>query len=361
MARGNPIFNQAMKIARRKTKPRIPIYSALGRMYGPTGRLFGALVNIFALGGKVTEHDVDDAFDVMAEAQLPLRPSALRRIDLRRWASQQGLDPDSDFRVDTIPDRRVRLVEPSSPEELPPTKGDLPGPRGRSAIQDIDSDRARDVTGNVRRVRQVGAPGSRRRSAGTSDPLIQDYTLSGLAGGEPAWSPEKGYHITTDPFENEVFFPDSSNVYSAAYDESKGILYVTYRAPGSEGTAQSVSICDGKPHSYAVRPNLRGPMYAYGSAGTPVPKSLWEEMRSSQSAGKFVWDRLRVCGSFVDHQYRYTLVSPSMEGSLYIPRKAVVYRDPQTNQESLGFRVRAVPTVGTGRRPYLTSDGDYVS
>jgi len=361
MARNNKIFNAAMNIARRKAKPRIPVYSALGRMFGPTGKMFGALIDIFAIGGKVSEDDVDRAAEVMREAQLPLRPAALRRVDLRRWASQQGLDPDSDFRVDTIPDRRVRLIEPASPEELPPTKGDLPGPRGRSAIQDIDIDQARDATGNVRRVRQVGSPGSRRRQQGTVDPLYGDYTMSGLAGGEPAWSPEKGYHITTDPFEDEVFFGDSSNVYSAAYDEDKGILYVTYRAPGKEGTTGGSSICTGKYHEYDIRPNLRGPMYAYGSAANPVPKSLWAEIKSTQSAGKFVWDRLRVCGDFVGHQYRYTLVSPSMEGSLYIPRKAVVYRDPATNQDRVGYRVRAVPTVGLGRRPYLTSDGDYVS
>ena len=355
MARGNRLLQAAINLAKSKKKPNIPVFSMLGSEFGPAGRLLGGLIDVFRVGGKVSQEDVSRSKTVMEEAGLPLTPSGIRVVDLREWASQQGLDPESQFLVDTVPDYRTKMLSPSSPEELPPTKGGLPGPRSRKAIPDIDTDRGRETTPLVKRVRQVGRSGTSRRRTSTQDQDSQfnDYVLGGLMPPGPS---------EPDVFANEqIFKSSSSNVYSMAYDELRGILYVTYKAPGSIGRVGDINSCTGEEYTYAIRPEERGPMYAYGGAGNPVPKDVWEEAKATASAGKFVWDKLRVCGSFTGHQYKYTLVSPSMSGSLYIPRKAVIYRDPETNEGKLGFRVRAVPTVGRGKRPYLTSDGDYVT
>jgi hypothetical protein len=355
MARGNRLLQAAINLAKSKKKPKIPVFSTLGSEFGPAGRLLGGLIDIFRVGGKVSQEDVNRSKTVMEEAGLPITPSGIRVVDLREWASQQGLDPESQFLVDTVPDYRTKMLSPSSPEELPPTKGGLPGPRSRKAIPDIDTDRGREITPLVKRVRQVGRSGTSRRRTSTQeqDPQFNDYVLGGLMPPGPN---------EPDVFANEqIFKSSSSNVYSMAYDELRGILYVTYKAPGSIGRVGDINSCTGEEYTYAIRPEERGPMYAYGGAGNPVPKSVWEEAQATASAGKFVWDKLRVCGSFTGHQYKYALVSPSMSGSLYIPRKAIVYRDPETNEGKLGFRVRAVPTVGRGKRPYLTSDGDYVT
>jgi hypothetical protein len=361
----------AMNIATQAKRPKIPVFNILGSQFGPAGRLLGGLIDVFRVGDRVSEEDVRRGVQVMEDVGLPLTPSGIRVVDLREWASQQGVDPDSQFLVDTVPDYRLKMLSPASPEELPPTKGDLPGPRSRKAIPDIDIDNTRDSGMAVRRVRQVGKSGAprdsgrtalalprstrqaRTRKMQTADPLFNDYTLGGLMPTGPS---------EPDVFANEQFFyKSSSNVYSMAYDELRGILYVTYKAPGSIGRVGDINSCNGESYTYAIRPEERGPMYSYGGPGNPVPKSVWEEAKATASAGKFVWDKLRVCGSFTGHQYKYSLVSPSMSGSLYIPRKAVIYRDPETNEGRLGFRVRAVPTVGRGKRPYLTSDGDYVT
>lgn len=355
MARGNRLLQAAINLAKSRKKPKIPVFSILGGEFGPAGRLLGGLIDVFRVGGKVSEDDVNRSKTVMEEAGLPITPSGVRVVDLREWASQQGLDPESQFLVDTVPDFRTKMLSPSSPEELPPTKGGLPGPRTRKAIPDIDTDPSREITPRVKRVRQVGRSGTSRRRTSTQDqdPQFNDYVLGGLmppGPGEP------------DVFANEVKFPNSSNVYAMAYDELRGILYVTYRVNVKVGELiTDISSCTGEEYRYRGKENERGPMYSYGGAGNPVPKSVWEEAKSAASAGKFVWNKLRVCGSFTGHQYKYALVSPSMSGSLYIPRKAIIYRDPETNEGKLGFRVRAVPTVGRGKRPYLTSDGDYVT
>ena len=355
MARGNRLLQAAINLAKSRKKPRIPVFSILGGEFGPAGRLLGGLIDVFRVGGKVTEEDVTRSKAVMEDVGLPLSPTGVRVVDLREWASQQGLDPESQFLVDTVPDYRLKMLTPGSPEELPPTKGGLPGPRSRTSIPDIDTDRGRDTTPLVKRVRQVGTSGTSRRKRGFEafDPKFNDYNLGGLmppGPGEP------------DVFANEIRFPGSSNVYAMAYDEIRGILYVTYKVNVKVGDPiPDINSCNGEEYSYLGKKDERGPMYSYGGPGNPVPKSVWEEAKATASAGKFVWDKLRVCGTFTGHQYKYSLVSPSMSGSLYIPRKAIIYRDPETNEGKLGFRVRAVPTVGRGKRPYLTSDGDYVT
>lgn len=354
----NRLLADALQIAKRK-KRKNPAFIELGEKHGPTGALFGALLDIFAAGGQPTFKDVSRAADSFGDIGASYDPGSLETIPLKRLAQQQGLDPDAKFLVDTVPTQDKGPYSPQVPEELGPSIADVSGPRNRSPIPDMDYDPSSEGR-FVRGVRRVGRPGSvaERLVTGTdrdrspTDPAMRDYMLAGLMPPLPG---------EEDIFANEVLTPGSSNVYSFAYDKMRGILYVTYRVPvNTDEKRTDINSCNGKRYSYYVKENERGPMYSYGGAGNPVPPELFEEMKTAASKGKFIWDKLRVCGSVSEHQYKYTLVSPSMEGSLYIPRKAVTIRDPRTNESKLGFRVRAVPTVGRGKRPYLTSDGDYV-
>lgn len=356
----NQLIADAMRIAKSKRRKN-PAFITLGQKHGATGALFGALMDIFSVGRQPTFKDIGRAQDSFEDIGARYEPGSLETIPLKRLAEQQGLDPDAKFLVDTIPTSEKGPYSPQVPEDEGVNIGSVPGPKNRSAIPDMDYD---PTTGGkfVRSVRRVGRPGTlaERLVTGTDrdrtpqDPAMRDYMLAGLM------PPLKGEE---DIFAKEILTPESSNVFAFAYDEMRGILYVTYRVPEvnkDAGLIRDINSCNGKEYSYYPKVNKRGPMYAYGGAGNPVPKSIYEEMRAASSKGKFVWDKLRVCGSVNEHQYKYTLVSPSMEGSLYIPRKAVRVLDPETNESKLGFRVRAVPTVGRGRRPYLTSDGDYV-
>ena len=87
-------------------------------------------------------------------------------------------------------------------------------------------------------------------------------------------------------------------------------------------------------------------MYAYYD----VPATVYTQFKSAASAGKFVWDRLRVRGTIHGHQYQYRLVSGQVSiqqgvSGVYIPRKAT----------KRGLMVRSVATVGQGRRSFQSS------
>jgi hypothetical protein len=132
----------------------------------------------------------------------------------------------------------------------------------------------------------------------------------------------------------EIKTPGSSNVYSFIYEpetDSVGILYVTFRLwhPGMKGP----------------RPNQPGPTYAYYDV--PLRKYKTFERRAKESAGKAVWDYLRVRGSKWDHRHPYRLVQGAQVplGGVYVPRKAT----------KLGFRRRSLPAIGVGRRSFIRS------
>lgn len=119
-----------------------------------------------------------------------------------------------------------------------------------------------------------------------------------------------------------ILTPQSSNVYAFAYDPVGRLLYVTYQEP--DGSA--------------------GPMYSYGSVGTPFPESFYQALVNANSKGKWIWDNVRIRGTVFGHKFPYTLVRPGAGG--YVPRKAT----PK------GLRTRAVPvvrTVGNQRRTVL--------
>ena len=146
-----------------------------------------------------------------------------------------------------------------------------------------------------------------------------------------------------------VSTPQSSNVYQFGYDLDSWYLYVRFKAPGAPGEE---------------RPNAPGPMYQYSN----VPPRVFLAMLTAKSKGTFIWDRIRIRGTFSGHQYDYSLVG--VTGG-YVPRKATLTRHGEefipremrgleTGQVLRSSRPRALvrplvstgePKRGTPRRP----------
>lgn len=120
---------------------------------------------------------------------------------------------------------------------------------------------------------------------------------------------------------------ESSNVYSFVFEREgvrTGILYVTFLAwsPGVDRRA--------------------GPGSTYAYYDVPLAKYNQFARAAASSAGKAVWDYLRVRGSIWEHQHTYRIVGGTLVqgGGQYVPRKAT----------QGGYRKRAVTNVGVGRR-----------
>jgi len=151
--------------------------------------------------------------------------------------------------------------------------------------------------------------------------------------------------------------PRSSNVWSFQYDYSESRLYVRFKAPAIngggvknyKGKGGMTSMAGTLGGTVKGKTNDPGAMYAYHD----VPVRVFRRLVSSipTSAGKAVWDHLRVRGTVWGHKFKYTLVTGAFvpgEGgrvAVYVPRKAV----------EGGFRGRTVANVGRGRRGYANS------
>jgi len=174
---------------------------------------------------------------------------------------------------------------------------------------------AEDVERTIETAQEIEAAGS---GTGTGPRVVYD----------PPTEAEEGV------FGREIQV-SSSNVFSFSFrheSRTRGILYVTFLAwaPGRSGRSG------------------RGPLYAYYDV--PVTKYQQFKSAASSSAGSAVWDYLRVRGSSSGHQHQYNLLQGAVmpgvvPGGVYIPRKAT----PR------GFRRRAVPNVGTGKRGFTRS------
>jgi hypothetical protein len=151
--------------------------------------------------------------------------------------------------------------------------------------------------------------------------------------------------------------PNSSNVYMFQYDYLTSTCYVQYKAPQintaavtnyqSAGGMRAMAGDMGK--TIIGKTNDPGPLYAYYDVPNKVFQTLVQAI--TNSAGKAVWDELRIRGSVHGHQFRYGLVSgvmvPGEGGELanYVPRRAV----------KGGFKSRSVRTIGAGRGRYVSS------
>jgi hypothetical protein len=131
---------------------------------------------------------------------------------------------------------------------------------------------------------------------------------------------------------------NSSNVHSFGYDVESAYLYVRFLGyiRGSRGP-------DGHP--------LRGgpgSLYRYSN----VTPEEFLSLLAANSKGDWVWDHLRIRGTWSGHQKDYELVG--VEGG-YVPRKATVRLNPQTQQLEEWFVKRRVRAIGGG---WLTSAMD---
>jgi hypothetical protein len=131
---------------------------------------------------------------------------------------------------------------------------------------------------------------------------------------------------------------NSSNVHSFGYDVESAYLYVRFLGyiRGSRGP-------DGHP--------LRGgpgSLYRYSN----VTPEEFLSLLAANSKGDWVWDHLRIRGTWSGHQKDYELVG--VEGG-YVPRKATVKLNPQTQQLEEWFVKRRVRAIGGG---WLTSAMD---
>lgn len=155
----------------------------------------------------------------------------------------------------------------------------------------------------------------------------------------------------------EVFTPQSSNVYSFRYSSVDEILWVTFKAqefhPGALTTGQA-TIGGRRSQMQAIgrrgrtikggrRPNSPGVTYFYAN----VKAAGFEAFRQAamSSAGKAVWDHLRIRRTVYGHRYQYGVTGGQLlpNGQSYIPRKATAN----------GFRTRSLRVINS--REFQTS------
>lgn len=154
--------------------------------------------------------------------------------------------------------------------------------------------------------------------------------------------------ITMTP---EIRTPASSNVYSFQYDYEAKILYVRYQEhtvnPASMSKAGGRTHVRGHlGHTVGGKSGAPGARYAYYN----VPARIFEKMVRAPSAGRAVWDELRVRGTAYGHRFQYSLseaqtVTHQGVTGVYIPRKITAQ----------GYRARTMPVEGTGRRLWAHS------
>lgn len=157
--------------------------------------------------------------------------------------------------------------------------------------------------------------------------------------------------VTVTP---EIRTPSSSNVYSFQYDYKRSTLYVRYQEHSVNPNAIRGSKAGGRAHvrgtlGHTVGGKTGGPGASY--AYYDVPVRVFEKLVRAPSAGRAVWDELRIRGTAYGHRFRYGLASAQtvrMEDgtdAVYVPRRIT----PQ------GFRARTLAVEGTGRRIYAHS------
>lgn len=108
--------------------------------------------------------------------------------------------------------------------------------------------------------------------------------------------------------------PGSSNVHSFGYDAQSAYLYVRFLGYTTKRTADGRRARGGP-----------GSLYRYAN----VTPEEFLTLMAAASKGDWVWDHLRIRGTWSGHQKDYELVG--VEGG-YVPRKATVRLNQQTGQ-----------------------------
>lgn len=294
------------------------------RSIGPIGSLFQAVVGAIRGGSGVKESDLIAAAKLLTAAGYKVTDP----ISAGLAGMAAGMGSGSAGSTTASPPR-----SPASPQIPTPTRS----PPGRSP--NAPPGRYPPLPPGQLGQNQPG-------QTGESEPIFAPGSYQTNAPPLPGQE---------SPFSHEILTPQSSNVFAFTYDPQTSTLYVTYKAnrlhegqvhngAGRLGGQQQLRGWIG--HTVAGKTNERGPMYAYYD----VPARVFNRMRLAASKGKFVWDELRVRGTIHGHKYRYSLAQGSITlqngiSGVYIPRKST----------KVGFTVRSVAVVGSGRRAYQSS------
>lgn len=122
--------------------------------------------------------------------------------------------------------------------------------------------------------------------------------------------------------------------------ESSNVHSYSWEKQGNEGQGNMIV-------RYKNKEGGSGPVYRY--IGTP--RSVYEGMEAAPSKGGFVWDRLRVRGSKVAHQYPFSLAGTGATD--YIPRAASLRRgfkgEHYIERSFQGRKSELAPGTTTGR------------
>lgn len=165
---------------------------------------------------------------------------------------------------------------------------------------------------------QTFYPGGVPKSTATGDPRkVVDIEVEGTGRRFPANHP-----IVT----KEMVRAASSNVWSFGYDVDASTLYVRYRSGPQFG-------------------NAAGSLYAYSN----VQPEKFLAMYDAPSKGIWLWDNVRIRGTWSGHRHDYRLVAIRND---YVPRKATY---AGAGQELFIPRTVRVQRVGTGKVRTLRS------
>lgn len=226
---------------------------------------------------------------------------------------------------------------------------EVDAPKGTRAYDQAVEEAAKAVTEAATRgtIPPIGTEGRTVAPGGREPPRRPTITDGPQWAGRSVTAPPLPGEES--PLSEEIRTPNSSNVYSFQYDFSSSTLYVRFKAPRINPGSVSVSGSGLKSQGRASsgKTDAPGARYAY----LDVPIRVWKRLSQASSAGKAVWDELRIRGTVYGHQYRYQLIQgalvPTGTGQMgvYVPRRAT----------ERGYRKRAAPSLGTGRRAWIES------
>ncbi len=221
-------------------------------------------------------------------------------------------------------DRLVKLLQAFGFEVLPPggARGTALGQRGIRAAREYLEALGFTVAGPgeepAKRTPPQTPAGGRRGSEGG-----QAYVELPMMGGAGRRFPPNHPIVTGDMLPA----PHSSNVHSFGYDFEGAYLYVRFL-----GYIRGQRGVDG--HAARGGP---GSLYRYAQ----VPPDEFLTLMAASSKGEWVWDNLRIRGTWSGHRKDYELVG--IEDG-YVPRKATVFPNAVTGQLEEWFLKRRIRT-----------------
>jgi len=245
------------------------VAQVLGSM-GPAGKLIQALIGSGGASKRDVEKQVSAAFDFLRIFQPELlSPAARKTRRPGRRGSKSAAEAES----------LAKLLEAQGYKIIRPGKG-------KTQAQQMADMLAKQGY-------QVTPPGGAQQQG------RQRKTVDIDVGGRSQRFPRNHPIVTGEMLPT----PSSSNVHSYGYDSENWYLYVRFKAAAPRGSKSR------------KRPQSPGSLYRYSN----VPPEKFLSMYAADRKGSWIWDNIRVRGTWSGHQYDYALVG--VTGG-YVPRKA---------------------------------------